>query len=133
MCSERDNLWVQFPQVERLVKIMKVLRPPSLRTKRPFTNADMRAVWSVVQGQWCAGSFAFMELWSMIVLAREQLLRLNEIATTSPPSIANQHPVMVSDVLFFSDDDVPVQPPQSWKDAVARFPSLRRATTRMPP
>ena len=69
----------------------------------------------------------------MNLMAREQLLRLNEIALTKPMSIANKNPLMVADVQFWGGDENPVPHPTSVADANARLNKVAFATCRMPP
>jgi hypothetical protein len=127
------DLGVAFSRLALLLKILKRDDPVKRRTKTPFTLSSVRRLWASVTDEWAAGHFDTMRFWSMLTLAFQQLLRLNEISNVQATSLANCHPMMVSHLQFFSITDQLIPHPTSVTSAARVLPQLHHAVLRMPP
>jgi len=105
-------LGIVFYRLPTLLRVVKKLRPPKERSKRPW---EFEYSLAVIKG-WCglAGGMDFTLMprnerfefqlevvWEVIKLAFEQLMRLAELVTTSPPSVSMRRPLKWDDVKFF--------------------------------
>ena len=127
------HMEVTFERLALLIRILKARKPAVLRTKAPFTKYHARDLWLAVQARFNAGDWDVVRLWAMVVMAREFMLRLNEIALTEPMSIANRHPITVSDIKFWDHEGHLIAHPGSLADANARIEEVAQFSTRAPP
>ena len=123
-------------RLTKLCKAIKKQRPKKLRLKKPFPielimkyyRANKHAIRSK-----SAATFTFTRNFAVMCIAYYQLCRLSELANTSPPSQANAHPIMMSDVRFFTKKHEEIPWPTSSGFTKTFWSQVGYLSTRYPP
>jgi hypothetical protein len=103
-----DALGFRFYRLPLVFRTVRKRKPAKQRTKIPWEMAYFEAIlkaWPQASvGYFGDGELGFQQAvtWTMMCVAFEQLMRLSELVTTTPPSVSQRRPLKWADVAFFN-------------------------------